>query len=67
MRQNLQYLALSTSIFWLRQNLKQDKLTAWYRLLNVKGDLNLINLNQFKYTKNTKIGTTVLEFYNGDK
>lgn len=67
MRQNLQYLALSTSIFWLRQNLKQDKLTAWYRLLNVKGDLNLINLNQFNYTKNTKIGTTVLEFYNGDK
>ena len=67
MRQNLQYLALSTSIFWRRQNLKQDKLTAWYRLLNVKGDLNLINLNQFNYTKNTKIGTTALEFYNGDK
>ena len=35
--------------------------------MNVTGDLELINLDQFNFTKKTKNGTTILEFCNGDK
>ena len=38
-----------------------------YRHLNVTGDLDLNNLDQFNYTKNTKTGTPMLDFYNSDK
>lgn len=35
--------------------------------MNVTGDRDLINLDQFNYVKNTKKGTIILEFYNDDK
>ena len=35
----------------LRQKVKQNKLFELYRHLNVTGDLDLINLNQFKVTR----------------
>lgn len=50
-----------------RQKVKWDNLAAFYRHLNVTGDRDLINLDQFNYVKNTKKGTIILEFYNDDK
>ena len=38
-----------------------------YRHLNIAGNLDLINLDRFKLTKDPKKGATVFEFYNGDK
>ena len=35
--------------------------------MNVTGDLELINLDQFNFTKKTKNATTILEFCNGDE
>ena len=51
----------------LRQKVKRDKLTTLYRYLNVTGNLNLINLDQFKLTTDPKKGVTVFKFYNFDK
>ena len=34
----------------LRQKVKQDKLTALYRHLNISGKPDLINLDQFRLT-----------------
>ena len=38
-----------------------------WRHLNVTGGLDLISLDGFNDTKNTKTSTTILEFYNGNK
>ena len=38
----------------LRQKVKEGKIAALYRHLNVTGDLVLINLDRFNYNKNTK-------------
>ena len=36
---------------WLRQKVKQDKITALYRHLNVTGDPGLANINRFMIKK----------------
>ena len=51
----------------LRQKVKRDKINALYRHLNVTGDIDLIDLDRFKLTKDPKKGTTIFEFYNGDR
>ena len=51
----------------LRQKVKQDKLTALYRHLNIAGNPDLINLDRVRLTTDPKKGTAVFEFYNGDK
>ena len=55
------------STLQLRQKLKQHKIVVLFRHLNVTGDLDLINLEQFMPTTDPKKGATVYEFYNGDK
>ena len=57
----------ATSTIWLRQKVKQDKITALYRHLNVTGNLDLINLDRFRLTTDYKKGTTIFEFYIGDR
>ena len=57
----------ATSTLWLNQEVKQDKLAALYRHLNVAGNLDLINLDRFKLTTDPKNGATIFEFYNGDR
>ena len=57
----------ATSTVRLRHKVKRDKLAALYKYLNVTGNLNVINRDQFHYTKSTKKGTAILEFCNGDK
>ena len=57
----------ATSTLRLRQKGKRDKITALYRHLNVTGNLDLINLDRFKLTTDHKKGTTIFEFYNGDR
>ena len=57
----------ATSTLQLRQKVKRDKLTALYRHLNVTGNLDLINLNRFKHTRDHKKGTTIFEFYNSNR
>ena len=46
----------ATSTLCLRQKAKQDKLTALYRHLNVTGNIDLIDFDQFRITKNPKKG-----------
>ena len=55
----------TTSTLQLRQEVKQDKLTALYKHLNITDDLDLINLDRFKLTTDPKKGATVIEFKNG--
>ena len=57
----------ATSTLRLRKNIKRDKIAALYRHLNVTGNLDLINLDRFKLTTDHKKGTTIFEFYNGDR
>ena len=57
----------ATSTLWLKQKGKRDELAALYRHLNVTGNLDLINLDRFKLTMDPRKGTTIFEFYNGDK
>ena len=38
-----------------------------HRHLNVTGNIDLINLDQFKLTTDLKKGATIFEFYNGDR
>ena len=57
----------ATSTLQLRQKVKRDKITALYRHLNVTGDIDLIDLDRFRYTTDPKQGVTVFEFYNGDR
>ena len=56
----------ATSTLRLRQKVKQDKLTALCRHLNVTGNLDLVDLDQFRLTTDHKKGVTVFEFFNGD-
>lgn len=53
--------------FTTQAKVKQDKLTTLYRHLNVTDNLDLISLNRFNYTKNTKKSTAILEFCHPDK
>ena len=55
----------ATSTLQLRQKVKQDKLAALYRHLNVTGNLDLIDLGRSRLTTVHKKGTTIFEFYNG--
>ena len=57
----------ATSTLQLNQKVKRDKLATLYRHLNVTGNLDLIDLDQFKLTRDPKKGATIVEFYNGDK
>ena len=57
----------ATSTLWLNQRIKQDKLAALCRHLNVTGNLDLVDLDQFKLTRDPKKGDTIFEFYNGDR
>ena len=50
-----------TSTPRLRQKVKQDKINALYRHLNVTGNPDLIDLDRFKLTKDSKKG---LQFSN---
>ena len=38
-----------------------------YRYLNVTGNLDLIDLDRFKLSRDPKKGPTIFEFYNGDR
>ena len=57
----------ATSTLRLRQKVKRDKLSALYRHLNVTGDIDLIDLDRFRLTKDQKKGVTIFEFYDGDR
>ena len=57
----------ATSTLRLRQKVKRDKLTALHRHLNVTGDIDLIDLDQFRLTADPEKGATIFEFYNGDR
>ena len=57
----------ATSTLWLTQKVNRDKLAALYRHLKVTGNLDLINLDQFKLTTDPKRGATIFEFYNSDR
>ena len=56
-----------TSTLRLMQKVKQGKLTALYRHLNVTGNLDLISLDQLKLKMDPKKGATVFEFYNDER
>ena len=51
----------------LNQKVRRDKLAALYRHLSVTGNLDLIDLDQFRLPRNPKNGVTMFEFYNGDR
>ena len=57
----------ATSTLRLRQKVKRHKINALYRHLNVMGNLDLIDLDRFRVTKDSKKGVTAFEFYNGDR
>ena len=55
-----------TSTLRLRQKVKRDNLIALYRHLDVTGDIDLIDLDRFRLTKDPKKGVTTFEFYKGN-
>ena len=55
-----------TSTLRVRAQLKRDKLIALYSHLNVTGNLDFIDLDRFKLTKDSKKGVIIFEFYNGN-
>ena len=57
----------AASTLRLRQKVERDKLTALYRHLNERGNPDLIDLNRFRLTKDSKKGFTIFEFYNGGR
>ena len=57
----------ATSTLRLRQKVKRDKIDALHRHLNVTGNLDLIDLDRFRLTKNLKTGNTDLLFLDGNK
>ena len=57
----------ATSTLPIKQRVKRDKLAALYRLLNVAGNVDLINLDRFKLTTDPKKGATIFQFFNGDR
>ena len=52
----------ATSTSRLNQKVKRVKLAALYRLLNVTGNLDLIDLDRFKLTRDPKKGPHFLGF-----
>ena len=52
----------ATSTLQLRQKVKRDKITAFYRHLNVTGDPGLANIDRFMIKKNSIKGNTCLLF-----
>ena len=44
----------TTAALHLKQKIKRNKLAAFYRQLNVMGNLDLINLDQFKLAMDFK-------------
>ena len=59
--------AEATSMLRLRQKVKQGKINALYRHLNVTGNPDLIDFDRFSLTKDAKKGATIFEFYNDDR
>ena len=57
----------ATSTLQLRQKLKQNKIAALYRHLNVRGDPGLADINRFMVKKIPKTGNTDLLFLDGNK
>ena len=57
----------ATSTLRLKQKVKRDKLAAFYRHLNVTGNIDLIDFDCFKLKTDPKKGATIFEFYNGDR
>ena len=55
----------ATSTLRLRQKVKRDKINALYAHLKVLGNPDLIDLDRFKLTKNTKTSNTDLLFLDG--
>ena len=51
-----------TSTLWLREKVKQDKIIALYRHLNVTGNPDLIDLDRFRLTKDPKKESQFLSF-----
>ena len=56
----------ATSTLRLRKKVKQDKITALYRRLNVTGDTGLVDIHRFMIKKNLKTGNTNLLFLDGN-
>ena len=54
----------ATSTLRLNQKVKGDKPATLYRHLNITGNLDLIDLDWFKLTRDPKKGVTIFEFYN---
>ena len=52
----------ATSTLRVRQKVKRNKITALYRHLNVMGDIDLIDLDQFRLMMNPKKGLQFLSF-----
>ena len=57
----------ATSALRIKQKVKRDKLAVLYTHLNVTGNIDLTNLDQFKLMTDTEKGATIFEFYNGDR
>ena len=57
----------ATSTLRLKQKVKRHKLAALYRHLNITGNLDLMNLDRFKLTRDPKKAATIFEFYNGHR
>ena len=55
-----------TSTLRLRQKVKQDKIIALYRDLDVTGNPDLIDPDGFRLTTDPKKGAVIFEFYNGN-
>ena len=57
----------ATSTLRLKQKVKRHKLAALYRHLNITSNLDLMNLDRFKLTRDPKKAVTIFEFYNGHR
>ena len=52
----------ATSTLRVRQKVKRNKITTLYKHLNVMGDIDLIDLDQFRFTMNAKKGLQFFSF-----
>ena len=57
----------ATSTLRLRQKVKQDKITALYRHLNVEAGPGLADIDRFMIKINSRTGSTDLLFLDGNK
>ena len=57
----------ATLTLQLNQKVKRSKLAVLYRRLNIIGNIDLIELDRFKLTRDSKKGATIFEFYNDDR